>query len=182
MSQSVSQSPCRASVPPPVAGEDGSEKISPAIKYLSHSQIFHLSSVRTEGRTDGALLPPTFAIGVHVHQRRGKTFGQCRAFVSCLPAATNGDIGGGGCDVLIRADRKSQVRQCLGFCTADFSPVWPMNQQKKNSNIAKLETSHQLWSSSTTTARRGLWRGQHVGFGLLFANDETAHFSVDDQR
>ena len=27
-----------------------------------------------------------------------------------------------------RADRKSQVRQCLGFCTADFCSPLPMNQ------------------------------------------------------
>ena len=45
-----------------------SEKISPAIKYLSHSQIFHLSSVSP--CVSPSLPPPTFAIGVHVHQRR----------------------------------------------------------------------------------------------------------------
>ena len=45
--------------------------------------------------------------------------------------------------VLTRADKKSQVRQCLGFCAADF---WysPMSQLNKNPNIALLETSYQL--------------------------------------
>ena len=37
---------------------------------------------------------------------------------------------------IARADRKSQVRQCLGFCTADFGPHWPINQMNKNQNIA----------------------------------------------
>ena len=44
---------------------------------------------------------------------------------------------GKGLKFLSRAEKKSQVRQCLGFCTAD----WPMN---KNPNIALLETSRQL--------------------------------------
>ena len=47
---------------------------------------------------------------------------------------------GKGLKFLSRADWKSQVRTCLGFCTAD----WPMNQLNKNPNIALLETSHQI--------------------------------------
>ena len=34
------------------------------------------------------------------------------------------------------ADRKSQVRQCLDFGTADFDLRWHMNQLDKNPNIA----------------------------------------------
>ena len=34
------------------------------------------------------------------------------------------------------AHRKSQVRQCLGFSTADFGPRWLMNKLKTNPNIA----------------------------------------------
>ena len=37
--------------------------------------------------------------------------------------------------IIIRADSKSQVRQCLGFCTADFESMLAMNQLNKNPNI-----------------------------------------------
>ena len=51
-----------------------------------------------------------------------------------------------------RADRKSKVRQCLGFSTANFwsSLAYESAEQKpcKNPNIALLETSHQLWPES----------------------------------
>ena len=38
--------------------------------------------------------------------------------------------------VVTMAHRKSQVRQCLGFCPADFLSTWPMNQLNINPNIA----------------------------------------------
>ena len=37
---------------------------------------------------------------------------------------------------IIRADGKSQVRQCLGFCSADSWPTRTKNQLHKNPNIA----------------------------------------------
>ena len=43
-----------------------------------------------------------------------------------------------------RADRKAQVRQCLGFVQLIFGPPWPMNQLNKNPNIAYLDTSYRL--------------------------------------
>ena len=43
--------------------------------------------------------------------------------------------------LLSRADRKSQVRQCLGFVQLIFYSLWSMNQLNQNPNIAKLETS-----------------------------------------
>ena len=46
-----------------------------------------------------------------------------------------------------RADRKSQVRQCLGFCTADFLfSLSYKSAEQKNPNIAQVETSYQLCS------------------------------------
>ena len=38
--------------------------------------------------------------------------------------------------LLNRADRKSQVRQCLGFSAAYFGPCWSKNQLKRKPNIA----------------------------------------------
>ena len=46
--------------------------------------------------------------------------------------------------VTSRVDGKSQVRQCLGFCSADTTRT--KNQLYKKPNIAKLETSYQFWS------------------------------------
>ena len=37
---------------------------------------------------------------------------------------------------MIRADGKSQVRQCWVFVQLIFCPCWPMNQLNKNPNIA----------------------------------------------
>ena len=48
------------------------------------------------------------------------------------------DLAVSPCDFfIVRADRKSRDKQCLGFGTADFlGCVWPMNQLYKNPNIA----------------------------------------------
>ena len=43
-----------------------------------------------------------------------------------------------------RDDRKSQVRQCLGFEQLIFGPRWPMNKLNRNPKNAQLETSYQL--------------------------------------
>ena len=37
-----------------------------------------------------------------------------------------------------RADKKSQVRQCMGFSTADLCPRWPMNQLNKTQTLPHL--------------------------------------------
>ena len=47
--------------------------------------------------------------------------------------------------VEIRADVKSQVRQCLGFFQLIHRPTGTKNHLYKSQNIAKLETSFQLW-------------------------------------
>ena len=44
---------------------------------------------------------------------------------------------------ITRSDRKSQVRQCLGFCTAD---IWTLLAFESAKQKPKLETSHQLCS------------------------------------
>ena len=70
---------------------------------------------------------------------------------------------------LIRADRKSQVRKCFGFCTADFGSLLAYESAEQNSQtLPWLETSYQLcsWSSKKqnhNTSSRNRKANNHNG-------------------